>query len=69
MARIYQRTGKKGSIWYLDYIQDGRRMRKKCGHNKRLAVDSRVSQRGSQESTLSRAGNGPSGPSPACRAR
>jgi len=37
MARIYQRVGKKGPLWYLDYIVDGRRVRKKCGHHKRLA--------------------------------
>lgn len=37
MARIYQRGGKKGSIWYLDYAVDGRRVRKKLGPSKRLA--------------------------------
>lgn len=37
MARIYQRTGKNGSIWYLDYLHEGRRFRKRCGHSKRLA--------------------------------
>jgi site-specific recombinase XerD len=37
MARIYQRGGKKGMVWYLDYAVDGRRVRKKLGASKRLA--------------------------------
>lgn len=37
MARIYQRAGKKGLIWYLDYLADGRRVRKRIGTGKRLA--------------------------------
>jgi integrase len=37
MARIYQRTGKKGSCWYLDYAVDGKRVRKRIGRSKRLA--------------------------------
>ncbi len=37
MARIYQRSGKKGVYWYLDYAVDGRRLRKRVGRSKRLA--------------------------------
>lgn len=37
MARIYQRSGKKGVYWYLDYNVDGRRLRKRVGRSKRLA--------------------------------
>lgn len=37
MARIYQRTGKKGTLWYLDYQVDGRRVRKRIGKSKRVA--------------------------------
>lgn len=37
MARIYQRQGKKGVFWYLDYSQDGRRIRKRVGKSKKLA--------------------------------
>lgn len=37
MARIYQRPGKKGVYWYLDYAVDGRRVRKRVGKSKRLA--------------------------------
>jgi len=37
MARIYQREGKKGTIWYVDYAQDGRRVRKRLGRSKKLA--------------------------------
>ncbi|MBI5624342.1 MAG: tyrosine-type recombinase/integrase [Elusimicrobia bacterium] len=37
MARIYQRTGKKGTLWYLDFQVDGRRVRKRVGKSKRLA--------------------------------
>lgn len=37
MARIYQRTGKKGTYWYLDYAVDGRRVRKRVGKSKKLA--------------------------------
>jgi integrase len=37
VARIYQRTGKKGAYWYLDYAVDGRRLRKRVGRSKRLA--------------------------------
>ena len=37
MARIYQRAGKNGSIWYLDYLVDGRRVRRRVGTSKRLA--------------------------------
>lgn len=37
MARIYQRPGKKGAHWYLDYAVDGRRMRKEVGTSKKLA--------------------------------
>lgn len=38
MARIYQRAGKKGAVWYLDYVVEGRRVRKRIGKSKRLAV-------------------------------
>lgn len=37
MARIYSRTGKKGTLWYLDYQVEGRRIRKRIGKSKRLA--------------------------------
>ncbi|MDE2489809.1 MAG: hypothetical protein KGM24_03115, partial [Elusimicrobia bacterium] len=37
MARLYQRKGKKGLYWYLDYAVDGRRLRKRVGKSKRLA--------------------------------
>jgi site-specific recombinase XerD len=37
MARIYQRDGKKGVYWYLDYAVDGKRLRKRVGRSKRLA--------------------------------
>ena len=37
MARIYQRTGKNGSFWYVDYVLDGRRIREAVSHSKRLA--------------------------------
>jgi len=37
MARIYQRSGKKGIYWYLDYAVEGRRLRKRVGRSKRLA--------------------------------
>ncbi|MFH1725068.1 MAG: tyrosine-type recombinase/integrase [Elusimicrobiota bacterium] len=37
MARIYQRKGKKGLSWYMDYAVEGRRVRKKLGRSKRLA--------------------------------
>lgn len=37
MARIYQRKGKKGFVWCLDYFVDGRRVRKRIGRSKRLA--------------------------------
>jgi integrase len=37
MARIYQRTGRNGAYWYLDYAVDGRRVRKRVGKSKRLA--------------------------------
>lgn len=37
MARIYQRTGQKGPIWYVDYLVEGRRVRQKCGQTKRMA--------------------------------
>ncbi|MFA6029226.1 MAG: tyrosine-type recombinase/integrase [Elusimicrobiota bacterium] len=37
MARIYERDGKKGRYWYLDYAVDGRRVRKRVGKSKRLA--------------------------------
>lgn len=37
MARIYPRPGKKGTIWYLDYAVDGRRVRKRVGRSKRIA--------------------------------
>lgn len=37
MARIYPRTGKNGTHWYLDYAVDGRRMRKEVGTSKKLA--------------------------------
>ena len=37
MARIYSREGKKGTVWYLDYEQDGRRIRKRLGKSKDLA--------------------------------
>ncbi|MFA5140658.1 MAG: tyrosine-type recombinase/integrase [Elusimicrobiota bacterium] len=37
MARIYSWSGKKGTVWYLDYAVDGRRVRKRIGRSKRLA--------------------------------
>ena len=37
MSRIYQVTGKKGAIWYLDYAVDGKRVRKRVGRSKKLA--------------------------------
>ena len=37
MVRIYQRTNKKGSIWYLDYLVEGRRVRKRVGTSRRMA--------------------------------
>lgn len=37
MARIYERAGKKGTYWYLDYALDGKRIRKRVGRSKRLA--------------------------------
>lgn len=37
MARIYSRSGKKGTHWYVDYSVDGRRMRKRVGRSKKLA--------------------------------
>ncbi len=37
MARIYQRAGKKGVYWYLDYAVEGWRLRKRVGRSKRLA--------------------------------
>lgn len=37
MARLYQRTGKKGTVWYVDYFLDGRRIRKRLGRSKKLA--------------------------------
>ncbi|MFH2201693.1 MAG: site-specific integrase [Elusimicrobiota bacterium] len=37
MARIYKRADKKGGIWYLDYVVEGRRVRKRIGQSKRLA--------------------------------
>lgn len=37
MARICSRTGKKGSLWCLDYSVDGRRMRKPVG--RRIGYD------------------------------
>ena len=37
MSRIYQREGKKGVYWYLDYAVDGRRLRKRVGRSKKLA--------------------------------
>jgi hypothetical protein len=37
MARIYQRDGKKGATWYLDYEQDGQRIRRRLGKSKDLA--------------------------------
>ena len=37
MARIYQRSGKKGTHWYLDYSVDGGRVRKRVGKSKKLA--------------------------------
>jgi site-specific recombinase XerD len=37
VARIYSRTGKKGTLWYLDYQVDGRRIRKRVGKSKRIA--------------------------------
>ena len=37
MARIYQRPGKNGLYWYLDYAVDGRRVRKEVGTSKKLA--------------------------------
>lgn len=38
MARIYQRQGKKGAHWYLDYAVDGRRVRRRVGKSKSLAA-------------------------------
>ncbi|MBI4064576.1 MAG: tyrosine-type recombinase/integrase [Elusimicrobia bacterium] len=37
MARIYQRQGQSGRIWYLDYSLGGRRIRKRLGKSKKLA--------------------------------
>lgn len=37
MARIFPLEGKKGTTWYLDYNQDGTRIRKRLGRSKRLA--------------------------------
>lgn len=37
MARIYQRSGKKGTVWCLDYFVEGRRVRKRLGRSKKLA--------------------------------
>lgn len=37
MARIYSRSGKKGTHWYIDYSVDGRRVRKRVGRSKKLA--------------------------------
>lgn len=37
MARIYSRSGKKGTHWYVDYSVDGRRVRKRVGRSKKLA--------------------------------
>ncbi len=37
MSRIYQRKGKNGTIYYVDYMADGRRRRKRVGRSKRLA--------------------------------
>ncbi|OGR98500.1 MAG: hypothetical protein A2V88_06015 [Elusimicrobia bacterium RBG_16_66_12] len=37
MARIYQRQGKKGAYWYLDYAVDAKRIRKRVGRSKKLA--------------------------------
>jgi len=37
MARIYERTGKKGTYWYLDYNLEGQRVRKRVGQSKKLA--------------------------------
>lgn len=37
MARLYSRTGKRGTVWYADYSVAGRRVRKRLGKSKRLA--------------------------------
>ena len=37
MSRIYSVEGKKGTTWYVDYLLDGRRFRKRLGRSKRLA--------------------------------
>jgi hypothetical protein len=37
MSRIYSREGKRGTVWYSDFFQDGRRIRKRLGRSKRLA--------------------------------
>ncbi len=37
MARIYSREGTKGTVWYVDYFLDGRRIRKRLGRSRRLA--------------------------------
>ena len=37
MARIYSREGKAGAVWYLDYKQNGQRIRKRLGKSKDLA--------------------------------
>jgi integrase len=37
MARIYSWSGKKGTCWFLDYVVDGRRVRKRVSKSKKLA--------------------------------
>lgn len=37
MARIYSWAGKKGTQWFVDYVVDGRRVRKRVGHSKKMA--------------------------------
>ncbi|MDE2291477.1 MAG: tyrosine-type recombinase/integrase, partial [Elusimicrobia bacterium] len=37
MPRLYSREGKRGTVYYADYIQDGLRVRKRLGRSKRLA--------------------------------
>ena len=37
MARIYKREGKKGTIYYVDYVENGKRARKRIGRSKELA--------------------------------
>ncbi len=37
MSRVYSREGKKGTVYYVDYFVDGRRVRKRLGRSQKLA--------------------------------